>query len=92
MGKQFSPHYLWTILPIDITFHNPRHYNIRWHASENSSIREDNSIAYFSPAYSGFSIGALAEINGADDESDTVDSFNLAGKYVAGPWQMCFLL
>ncbi|MFT6919243.1 MAG: putative porin [Cognaticolwellia sp.] len=40
IGKQLSPHYLWTILPIDITFHNPRHYNIRWNASENSSIRE----------------------------------------------------
>lgn len=87
-GKQFSPHYLWTILPIDITFHNPRHYNIRWHASENSSIREANSIAYFSPTFSGFSIGALAEIDRNDDESESVDSYNIAGRYVTGPFQL----
>ena len=86
-GKQYSPHYLWTILPIDITFHNPRHYNIRHHASENSSIREANSLAWFSPSFNGFSFGALAEIDRADPQSNLVDSFNVAARYVNGPWQ-----
>ncbi len=88
IGKQFSPHYLWTILPIDITLHNPRHYNIRWNASENSSIREANSVAYFSPKLGGFSLAALAEIDGNDSESSGVDSYNLAAKYNNGPWQV----
>ena len=88
LGKQFSPHYLWTILPIDITLHNPRHYNIRWNASENSSIREANSIAYFSPKFGGLSIAALAEIDNGDKESSSVDSYNLAAKYANGPWQL----
>ncbi len=88
LGKQFSPHYLWTILPIDITFHNPRHYNIRWNASENSSIREANSVAYFSPSYNGLSFGALVEIDGGDPQSSGVDSYNIAAKYKTGSWQI----
>ncbi|MFT7007264.1 MAG: putative porin [Colwellia sp.] len=88
IGKQYSPHYLWTILPIDITFHNPRHYNIRWNASENSSIREANSVSYFSPSYNGLSFGALVEIDGGDPESSGVDSYNIAAKYKIGPWQI----
>ncbi len=88
LGKQYSPHYLWTIVPIDITFHNPRHYNIRWNASENSSIREANSLAYFSPSYNGFTFGTLFEIDGGDTESSGVDSYNIAAKYNTGPWQI----
>ncbi|AWB58806.1 porin [Colwellia sp. Arc7-D] len=88
LGKQYSPHYLWTVLPIDITFHNPRHYNIRWNASENSSIREANSVAYFSPSYNGLSIGVLAEIDGNDTQSSGVDSYNIAAKYKIGAWQL----
>lgn len=88
LGKQYSPHYLWTILPIDITFHNPRHYNIRWNASENSSIREANSVAYFSPSYNGLSFGALAEVDGGDTQSSGVDSYNIAAKYKIGSWQL----
>lgn len=88
LGKQFSPHYLWTILPIDITFHNPRHYNMRWNASENSSIREANSVSYFSPSYNGLSFGALVEIDGGDTESSGVDSYNIAAKYKKGSWQL----
>lgn len=88
LGKQYSPHYLWTILPIDITFHNPRHYNIRWNASENSSIREANSVAYFSPSYNGLSIGTQVEIDGGDSESSGIDSYNIAAKYKTGPWQI----
>lgn len=87
-GKQYSPHYLWTIIPIDITFHNPRHYNIRHHATENSSLREANSVAWFSPSFNGFSFGALAEIDRADDQSSLVDSYNLAVRYQNGPWQL----
>jgi predicted porin len=88
LGKQYSPHYLWTVLPIDITFHNPRHYNIRWNASENSSIREANSVAYFSPSYNGLSFGVLAEIDGNDTQSSGVDSYNIAAKYKTGAWQL----
>jgi len=88
LGKQYSPHYLWTILPIDITLHNPRHYNVRWNATENSSIREANSISYFTPKYNGFSFAALAEIDRADSESSGIDSFNIAAKYNSGPWQV----
>lgn len=88
LGKQYSPHYLWTVLPIDITFHNPRHYNIRWNASENSSIREANSVAYFSPSYNGLSFGVLAEIDGNDTQSSGVDSYNIAVKYKTGAWQL----
>jgi predicted porin len=88
LGKQYSPHYLWTILPIDITFHNPRHYNVRWNASENSSIREANSVAYFSPSYKGLTFGALAEIDGGDPQSSGVDSYNIAVKYKIGSWQL----
>lgn len=87
-GKQLSPHYLWTLLPIDITFHNPRHYNIRHHATENSSLREANSLAWFSPSYGGLQFGALAEIDRADNESSLVDSYNLAARYRHGPWQL----
>ncbi|MFT6506557.1 MAG: putative porin [Colwellia polaris] len=88
LGKQYSPHYLWTVMPIDITFHNPRHYNIRWNASENSSIREANSVAYFSPSYNGLSFGVLAEIDGDDTQSSDVDSYNIAAKYTTGAWQL----
>jgi len=88
LGKQYSPHYLWTVLPIDITFHNPRHYNIRWNASENSSIREANSVAYFSPSYNGLSFGVLTEIDGGDSQSSGVDSYNIAAKYKIGSWQI----
>jgi predicted porin len=88
IGKQYSPHYLWTILPIDITFHNPRHYNVRWNASENSSIREANSVAYFSPSYNGLSFGTLVEIDGGDPQSSGIDSYNIAAKYNIGSWQV----
>jgi predicted porin len=88
LGKQYSPHYLWTILPIDTPFHNPGHYNIRWNASENSSVREANSVSYFSPSYNGLSLGTLVEIDGGDTESSGVDSYNIAAKYNTGRWQL----
>jgi predicted porin len=88
IGKQYSPHYLWTILPIDVPFHNPRHYNVRMNANVNSSVREANSISYFSPKYNGLTFGLLAEIDGADDESSFADSYNIAAKYNNGPWQL----
>lgn len=88
IGKQYSPHYLWTIIPSDVPFHNPRHYNVRMNANVNSSVREANSISYFSPKYKGFSLGVLAEIDRADQESSVADSYNIAAKYNNGPWQL----
>ena len=46
-----------------------------------------NSLAWFSPSYSGLQFGALAEIDRADDESSLVESY-LTARYRRGPRQL----
>ncbi|MGK0440401.1 MAG: putative porin [Pseudohongiellaceae bacterium] len=87
-GKQLSPHYIYTILPIDITFHNPRHYNMRWNGNEGSSIRDANALSYWSPSWGGFQVSALIEADNADTESSGVDNFNVGAVYKSGAWQI----
>lgn len=86
-GKQLAPHYMYTLSAIDTTFHNPRHYNMRQHGNEGASVRNANSLSYWSPLMHGVQISMLAEADNADTESNGIDNFNIAGRYTVKNWQ-----
>lgn len=84
MGRQWTPHTMWTDFKTDILDHgsNPT-------ADYGNAGRQSNTIAYISPDLSGLKLAAvvIAADNGAAD-SDDADAYNIAANYTMGAFSV----
>ena len=89
VGRQYHPHYLLVNLTTGI-FDTASSTTGEWNQlGNNAHKREDNTVAYISPAMGGFQFIGGAVIAGNNDDTDgvadsDVDGYNVAAKYTAG--------
>ncbi|WP_432474314.1 porin [Amphritea sp. HPY] len=80
MGRQWTPHTMWTDFKTDILDHgsNPT-------ADYGNAGRQSNTIAYITPDISGLKLAAvvIAADNGGSD-TDDADAYNIAAHYTMG--------
>jgi predicted porin len=77
-GRQWAPFAIWTLFPTDILVNSDNSGSTGYAAGLH---RLSNTIAYISPAMSGFTFAGVVVAGGDAAGTDSVDAYNLAVKY-----------
>jgi predicted porin len=77
-GRQWAPFAIWTLFPTDILVNSDNSGSTGYAAGLH---RLSNTIAYISPAMSGFTFAGVVVAGGDAAGTDDVDAYNLAVKY-----------
>jgi predicted porin len=77
-GRQWAPFAIWTVFPTDILVNSDNSGSTGYAPGLH---RLSNTIAYISPAMSGFTFAGVVIAGGDAAGTDDVDAYNLAVKY-----------